>query len=91
MFSQRVDQYIRPPDDTERGITYQIYPDYFKPGEILTRRQVAARVGRSYSVSVYHLERAVSAGLLNKQYGFSTNGQPGWLYALPGTMPRLVG
>ena len=76
------------PPDFERGITYTQYPFLFKSGEVLSRRQVAERVGRSYSAAMYHLERAVSAGLLNKRYGFCGT-QPGWCYALPETMPRL--
>lgn len=75
----------------ERAITYLEYPHYFQDGVILSRRQVADRVGRSYSTAVYHLERAVSAGLLNKAWGFATTQQPGWVYALPETMPRLEG
>ena len=91
MFSQRVETIVSPPRDDERGITYQQYPFLFDDGEILSRREVAKRVGRSYSAATYNLERAVSAGLLNKRYGFTNRYQPGWVYALPGTMPRLEG
>lgn len=92
MFSQTVDTVILPPRADERGITYHVYPGFFNRGDILNRSQVAERAGRSYSTVTYHLERAVSAGLLNKQYGFPADcTQPAWLYALPEDMPRLEG
>ena len=91
MFSRLTDTMVHPVRDDERGITYTGYPELFDDGEILSRREVAKRVGRSYSAATYNLERAVSAGLLNKQYGFTNNYQPGWVYALPATMPRLEG
>jgi Fic family protein len=73
-----------------RGITYLTYSQYFQPGDILSRRDVAERVGVSYSNAVYHLERCVSDGILHKQRGFIGR-QPGWVYALPETLPRLEG
>lgn len=73
----------------DRAMVYQHYPQHFGVGEVLSRRMVAERVGCSYSNAAYHLERAVSNGLLNKQYGFAQANQPGWVYALPETMPRL--
>lgn len=91
MFTRLSETMIYPTRDDERGITYIEYPRLFAAGEILSRREIAERVGRSYSCAVYHLERAVSAGLLNKQYGFTTKYQPGWVYALPETMPRIRG
>jgi hypothetical protein len=91
MFSRLCETMIIPVRDDERGITYTGYPNVFAPGEILSRREVSERVGRSYSAVVYNLERAVSAGLLNKQYGFTNRYQPGWVYALPATMPRTEG
>lgn len=78
------------PEGFERGITFLTYPDLFKQGEMLSRSEIAARVGRSYSTVMYHLEKAVAYGLLNKQYGFIGK-MPGWIYALPETMPRLEG
>lgn len=78
------------PPGFERGITYQAYPLLFKRGDVLSRADVADRVGRSYTTAMYHLERAVSAGMLHKVYGM-IGVQPGWLYALPETMPRLEG
>jgi len=71
-----------------RGITYEQYPSLFAKGEILSRRQVAERAGRRYSTALYHLERAVSAGLLIRVYGYIGT-QPGWVYALPETLPML--
>jgi len=92
MFSQVVDGRISPPRDDEMGITYILYPTLFVEGDVLTRKDVMDRAGRSYSTVVYHLERAVSAGLLHKQYGFSgEDNRPAWLYGLPETMPRLRG
>lgn len=60
-------------------------------GEIVSRRQMAERMGASYGAALYNLERAVSEGALNKQYGFASSQQPGWLYALPGTFQTLPG
>jgi len=73
-----------------RGIKYIEYANALGQGEILSRDDFAELMGASYSTATYHLERAVMAGLLNKQYGFISH-QPGWLYALPSTMPRLAG
>lgn len=73
-----------------RGITYTEYPKLFGAGELLSREQVAGRVGRHYSTAMYHLERAVSAGLLDKVYCYIGE-QPGWGYCLPGTQLPLPG
>jgi hypothetical protein len=74
----------------ERGITYRDYPQMFRVGELLSRKQVAERVGRSYGTALYHLERAVSAGLLLKIYSYIGN-QPGWGYCLPETQLGIPG
>ena len=73
-----------------RGITHEEYPKYFQKGELLSRREVADRVGRHYSTAMYHLERAVSAGLLDKVYCY-IDVQPGGAYCLPGTQIPLPG
>lgn len=73
-----------------RGIEFEQYPLAIGAGQILSRNDFVEVMQKSYSTVVYHLERAVKAGLLNKQYGYIVE-QPGWLYALPETMPRLEG
>jgi len=74
-----------------RGIKFEEYVGQVGQGEIVTRKEMAARMCVCYSTAMYHLDRAVAAGLLNRQYGFASDSQPGWLYALPSTMPRLEG
>lgn len=73
-----------------RGIRYEEYASLVGQGAILARKDFADAMGVSYTTAVYHVERAVNAGLLNKQYGYISK-QPGWLYARPETLPRLVG
>lgn len=75
--------------ENPRGITYRTYPNFFGVGDLLTRKDVADIVGKSYTTVMYHLERAVSDGLLHKVNGLTYRNQPGWLYALPETMPRI--
>lgn len=75
----------------DRALRYLDYVDQIGKGEIVTRKDMAEKMGCSYSAAMYNLERAVANGALNKQYGYATENQPGWLYALPATMPRLVG
>lgn len=65
------------------------YVDEFEEGKVWGRGDLAALFCVSLGTARYHLERAVGAGLLNKQYG-SLGIQSGWLYALPATMPRLM-
>ena len=77
--------------DFERGITYEQYAGVIGEGEVLSRKEVAERVGKHYSTVTYHLERAVSAGLINKAYGYTASGQPGWVYAKKRTMPKFAG
>lgn len=74
----------------ERGVTYLDYPSLFAEGELLSRREISGRAGRHYSTVMYHLERAVTAGLLAKVYCYIGN-QPGWGYCLPGTRLPLPG
>ena len=74
----------------KRGIKFEEYVRVVGEGDILSRADFQELMAASYSTVVYHVERAVKAGLLNKQYGFISL-QPGWLYALPATMPRLEG
>jgi hypothetical protein len=66
------------------------YVDVFEVGDKLTRADLATHFGVGGSTARYHLERAVLAGALNKVFGW-LGGQSGWIYALPGTMPRLAG
>lgn len=73
-----------------RALRYLDYVDLIGVGELVSRDDVAGRMGCPYSTALYNLERAVSEGALNKMYGI-INVQPGWLYALPVTMPRLEG
>lgn len=75
---------------TIRGLKYIEYAQAIEQGAIVTRQECAEHFGVSYSTARFHLDRAVEAGLLHKQYGFISE-QPGWLYALPETMPRLGG
>lgn len=69
----------------------QQYAQVLEPGEILTRREIAERVGRSKTTTfIAHLERAVSEGLLHKGW-FQLGNSPGWGYGLPETMQKLPG
>lgn len=74
-----------------RAARFLDYCDAIGAGEVVNRAQMAERMGVTYSTARYNLERAVSEGALNKQYGFATDHQPGYIYALPETMPRLEG
>ena len=74
-----------------RAVRYFDYVNAIGQGELVTRSDMALRMGASYSAVMYNLERAVLEGALNKAYGYATENQPGWLYALPETMPRLGG
>jgi hypothetical protein len=76
--------------EVPRGITFHLYAAKVGKGEVWSRYDFAETFNVSYSTALYHVERAVSAGILNKAYGF-INHQPGWLYALPATMQRLGG
>lgn len=74
-----------------RAARYIEYADAVGEGEIVSRSQMARRMNSSYGAALYNLERAVSEGLLKKAYGFASQRQPGWVYALPGTWPTLPG
>lgn len=65
------------------------YVDSFEHGDIKTRREVAQEFGVGWSTARYHLDRAVEAGFLNRQFGW-TGKQTGWLYGLPCTIPKLI-
>lgn len=69
---------------------YEDYVMQFKLGDILTRQFLADMFGVGRATAKYHLERAVEAGLLRKQYGWCGK-QSGWLYATPETMKQLPG
>lgn len=69
---------------------WEDYVGHFCEGDIFTRAHMAKCFGVGGSTARYHLERAVSAGALNKQYGWA-GGQSGWLYGLPESMPRFEG
>lgn len=71
-----------------RAITYERYVRAIGQGEIVSRAEMAARMKVAYTTALYHLEKAVQSGLLNRQYGYIGR-QPGWIYAHPDTMPRL--
>lgn len=59
-------------------------------GEVLTRAQVAERLGRQKTTTLIgHLERAVREGLLHKAW-FNFGDYVAWGYATPATMPRLL-
>lgn len=77
--------------DIIRGVTHERYVNAIGEGAIVSRRDVANLMGVSYTTALYHLERAVKRGLLNKRFGYASDNQPGWVYALPATMPRLEG
>jgi hypothetical protein len=77
--------------DEPRALRYLDYVDDLRVGEVVSRADMARRMKCAYSTAMYNLERAVSEGELHKAYGFATSKQPGWLYALPATMPRLEG
>ncbi len=69
---------------------FEDYVHALELGDIVTRSWAMERFGVGRSTARYHLERAVSAGALNKQYGWAGK-QSAWLYALPETLPRLAG
>lgn len=69
---------------------WEDYLEMFGDKTILTRADLAKMFGVGGTTARYHLERAVDAGALNKQYGW-VGGQSGWLYGLPSSMPRLEG
>lgn len=75
----------------KQGIKFEEYARAIGQGDIATRNDMAQMMGVCYSTAAYHLDRAVSAGLLNRQWGYVNDFQPGWLYARPATMPRLEG
>lgn len=59
-------------------------------GEIVTRTDMAQRMGVHYSTAMYHLDRAVSEGALHRAICVSNRGnQSCWGYALPETMLQL--
>lgn len=68
-------------DEHGRGITFKKYAALLEVGEYLTRLDFAAHFGVSLSCATYHIERAVSAGMVEKAYGYISN-QPGYLYFL---------
>lgn len=70
------------------GAVYMFYTGAIGEGEVVSRSDMAKRMGVHYSTAMYHLERAVKAGELNKAVVWVGN-QTGWGYALPATMPRL--
>lgn len=79
---------MRYANEGSRGITYEDYPTLFGEGELLSRKEVAERAGKHYSTAMYHLERAVHMGLLDRVYCY-VGVQPGWGYCLPGTQLEL--
>lgn len=73
----------------EYQYTFWDYVRQFREGEVLTRYQVADLMGVHYSTARYHLDRAVKAGYLNRNYFSSGTNQTVVGYALPSTMPRF--
>lgn len=67
---------------------YMLYVDAIGVGEVLSRAEMATRMGVHYSTAKYHLERAVKEGVLHKQVVWVGN-QTGWGYGLPETLPKL--
>ena len=68
---------------------YEVYAESIQPGEVLTRREYAERVGRSKTTAfIQHLELAVREGLLHKNW-FNLGDNDGWGYARPETMQHL--
>jgi len=78
------------PVEFRLALTYNAWVDAIGQGEIVSRAQMAERMEASYSTANFHLERAVAAGLLNKQWGYIGK-QSGWVYGSPETLPRLEG
>lgn len=63
-----------------------------EPGELLTRSNIARRVGRSVNGSLIQmLERAVARGILHKHWVLIGGHNTGWGYCLPETSPGLFG
>ena len=74
-----------------RAAAFLDYVDAIGRGGLVSRREMAERMGVSYSTARYNLDRAVAEKYLNRQYGFVTANQPGWLYAWRDSMPKLPG
>jgi hypothetical protein len=72
-----------------RAARFLDYVSAIGEGELVTRQDMSSRMDCHYQTARYHLERAVLEGYLNKVYGYVRENQPGWLYALPDTMPKL--
>ena len=67
----------------------QQYASLVQPNEVLTRRELAIRAGRSKTTAfIQHIERAVSDGHLEKAW-FNLGNNTGWGYALPNTIHEL--
>ena len=72
-----------------QAIRYMDYADRVGVGAFVSRASMAALFDVAYSTATYHLEKAVSEGLLKKVVGYIGN-QTGWLYCLPETQSNLL-
>jgi hypothetical protein len=71
------------------AVVYLEWADNIREGELVSRKQMAERMGAHYSTAMYHLERGVAEGVLDRQVGW-VGRQTGWVYGHAETMPRLV-
>lgn len=58
---------------------YKEYADYVRGGAV-TRLQAAEHFGVTKSTATYHLEKAVSEGLIVKFHAYADGNQTGWGY-----------
>jgi hypothetical protein len=65
-----------------RGFRYEDYALAVGEGELWCRADFAEHFGVHVATAIYHADRAVSQGLLKRQWGFINN-QPGYLYSRP--------
>jgi hypothetical protein len=62
---------------------FLMYVDWVGEGDT-TRLQAAEHFAVSKSTATYHLERAVSEGMLERFYSWTDEYQTGWAYRKPG-------
>lgn len=68
----------------ERSQMYLAYAGLAGEGDI-TRLEAARIMGVHKSTATYHLDRAVSQGVLERYQGWTTENQYGWIYRIPGS------
>lgn len=72
-----------------RSIRYIDYVVAIGAGELVSREEMASRMGCSYSTALYNLDVAIRVGALKRVWCFLDEGMPGWAYGLPQTVDDL--